>query len=100
MHLIESNLDSNNHCLQQTGGRKMENTEIVGATWANTVITGGLVPFHRNSHQTDMRRKAPLITECAAVAQGLDPKTHCFYWKESGCRECFHLRFDEYCDFI
>jgi len=78
----------------------MENVEIVGASWRNAVITGGSQPMHSNPHQTDMRVRAPLMMECAAVTQGLDPKTNCMYWKESGCKECFHLRFDEYCDFI
>jgi len=78
----------------------MENVEVVGVTWGNPVITGGSQPIHSNSHQTDMRVKTHLITECAAATQGLDPKTHCFHWKESGCRKCFFLRFNEFCDFI
>lgn len=76
----------------------MENTEIVGASWGNGLITGH--PEVLDSSQTDMRVRAPLMTECGAIAKGLEPCISCRLWAPSKYRKCLHLKFKRFCDCI
>jgi len=76
-----------------------ENVERVGASWGNAVITGGLAPSeHRDSAQTDMRVMGRLMLECGAVTNGECCKTSCRLWEPSKYRNCYHLKFEQFCD--